>query len=97
MHTYLLWYTDEEDQRTTSANQVFPSTLDSWGQIQVIRLGARHFYLLSHLTGPEGHFIYILFFETGFLCVGLFVLELSVDQAGLELRNLPASAPQVLD
>jgi hypothetical protein len=32
------------------------------------------------------------FFETGFLCPGTY----SVDQAGLELRNLPASASQVL-
>jgi hypothetical protein len=38
-----------------------------------------------------------LFFETGFLCIALAVLELIfVDQAGLELRNLPASASQVL-
>ncbi len=42
-----------------------------------------------------------LFFETGFLCIALAVLELtlfwnSVDQAGLELRNPPASASQVL-
>jgi hypothetical protein len=36
------------------------------------------------------------FSETGFLCVALAVLELSVDQAGLELRNSPASASQVL-
>jgi hypothetical protein len=36
-------------------------------------------------------------FETGFLCIALAVLELtSVDQAGLKLRNLPASDPQVL-
>jgi hypothetical protein len=35
------------------------------------------------------------FFETGFLCIALAVLELnSVDQAGLELRN--SSASQVL-
>jgi hypothetical protein len=34
---------------------------------------------------------------TGFLCVALAVLELTlVDQAGLELRNQPASASQVL-
>jgi hypothetical protein len=34
------------------------------------------------------------FFETGFLCVALAVLALThfVDQAGLELRNPPASA-----
>jgi hypothetical protein len=36
----------------------------------------------------------IVFFETGFLCIALAVLELTVDQAGLELRNLPASASQ---
>ena len=43
-------------------------------------------------------FLFIGFFETGFLCVVLAVLELthSVDQAGLELRNLPASDSQVL-
>jgi hypothetical protein len=36
-------------------------------------------------------------FETGFLCVVLAVLELTlVVQAGLELRNLPASASHVL-
>jgi hypothetical protein len=35
-------------------------------------------------------YLFILFFETGFLCVALAVLELtthSVDQAGLKLRN----------
>ena len=31
-----------------------------------------------------------------FLCVALAVLELSVDQAGLELSDLPASTSQVL-
>ena len=32
-----------------------------------------------------------LFFETGFLCIALAVLELTfVDQAGLKLRNPPA-------
>jgi hypothetical protein len=37
------------------------------------------------------------FFETGFLCTALAVLELTfVDQAGLELRNLPASVSRVL-
>ena len=37
------------------------------------------------------------FFETGFLCIALAVLEThSVDQAGLELRNPPDSASQVL-
>jgi hypothetical protein len=47
-------------------------------------------------------FIFILFYvvsiETGFLYVTLAVLEftLDVDQAGLDLRNLPASASRVL-
>lgn len=33
------------------------------------------------------------FFETGFLCVALVIL----DQTSLELRDLPASASQVLE
>jgi hypothetical protein len=37
-----------------------------------------------------------LFFETGFLCIALAVLALSKDQAGLKLRNPPASASRVL-
>jgi hypothetical protein len=41
-------------------------------------------------------FFFFGFFETGFLCVALAVPELSEDQAGLKLRNLPASASQVL-
>jgi hypothetical protein len=41
--------------------------------------------------------VWFWFFETGFLCVALAVLELTLlDQAGLELRNPPASASQVL-
>ena len=41
--------------------------------------------------------LFFWFFKTGFLCVALAVLELtSIDQAGLELRNPPASASQVL-
>jgi hypothetical protein len=40
---------------------------------------------------------FFFFFETGFLCVALAVLEShSVDQAGLELRNPPASTFRVL-
>ena len=36
--------------------------------------------------------LFVCFFETGFLCIALAVLgEYSVDQACLELRNLPAS------
>jgi hypothetical protein len=42
-------------------------------------------------------FIYLLFFEKGFLCVALgYPGTCSVDQAGLKLRNSPASASQVL-
>jgi hypothetical protein len=56
--------------------------------------------ITMHLTVP-GFFFFFLdflrFFETGFLCIALAVLELtySVDQTGLKLRNLPASASQV--
>jgi hypothetical protein len=48
--------------------------------------------------GPFFVCLFVLFFfKTGFLCVALAVLELTfVDQAGLELRNPPASASQVL-
>jgi hypothetical protein len=46
-----------------------------------------------HKTNQYNILIIYFFSETGFLCVVLAVLELnSVDQAGLELRNLPASA-----
>jgi hypothetical protein len=44
-------------------------------------------------------FVFVfVFFETGFLCVALAVCPGThfVDQAGLELSNLPASASQVL-
>jgi hypothetical protein len=39
-------------------------------------------------------FFFFFFFETGLLCIALDVLELThfVNQAGLELRNPPASA-----
>jgi hypothetical protein len=44
-------------------------------------------------------FVFLFFgflVETGFLCVVLAVLELTVDQAGLKFRNPLASASQVL-
>jgi hypothetical protein len=41
------------------------------------------------------HFVF-LFFKTRFLCVALAILELSVDQAGLELKDPPASASGAL-
>ena len=42
-------------------------------------------------------FLSIGFFGTGFFYVALAVLELSVDQAGLELRDQPASVFQLLE
>jgi hypothetical protein len=42
-------------------------------------------------------FFVFLFFETGFLCSPGCPGTHSVDQAGLELRNPPASASQVLE
>ena len=43
-------------------------------------------------------FFFFWFFKTGFLCIALAVLELALwtKQAGLELRNPPASDSQVL-
>jgi hypothetical protein len=50
-----------------------------------LKAGLQHFFVL---------FCFVSFFETGFQCVALAVLENhSVDQAGLELRNPPPSAP----
>jgi hypothetical protein len=50
----------------------------------------------SHFLGIVTH-TFFFFFETRFLCIALAPVELTfVDQAGLELRNLPASASQVL-
>jgi hypothetical protein len=47
-----------------------------------------------------GFFIFKIFFETGFLCIALYSPGCPrthfIDQAGLELRNPPASASQVL-
>jgi hypothetical protein len=53
------------------------------------------FVFVFCFSGFLGFFVclFVLFFETGFLCVALAVLELTfVDQAGLELSNPPASA-----
>jgi hypothetical protein len=45
-------------------------------------------------------FCFVLMFcfvcETGFLCISLAILELTLEHAGLELGNLPASTSQVL-
>jgi hypothetical protein len=48
------------------------------------------------LDYPTSHQIFVLFFKTGFLCSPGCPGTHSVDQAGLELRNPPASAPQML-
>jgi hypothetical protein len=57
-------------------------------------------YKFEEKSSLQDLFIYLFFgffFKTGFLCIALAVLELTfVDQAGLELRNLPASASRVL-
>ena len=55
-------------------------------------------FLCVDLVNALALYLFIcLFFKTGFLCVALAVLELnSVDQAGLKLRNPPASASQML-
>jgi hypothetical protein len=42
-------------------------------------------------------FCFVLFFEAGFLCSPGYPGTHSVDHAGLQLRNLPASASQVLE
>jgi hypothetical protein len=56
----------------------------------------------AHLGSRDKGFLFVclfLFFETGFVCIALTVMELTthfVDHADLELRNPPASASQVL-
>jgi hypothetical protein len=51
----------------------------------------RHFF-----TPHPSLFVCFLFFETGFLCSPDCPGTHFVDQAGLELRNLPASASRML-
>lgn len=53
-------------------------------------LDGRHFYPLSHLASLSTEFFFL---KTGFLCLAMAVLELTlIDQAALELRDLPVSA-----
>jgi hypothetical protein len=40
--------------------------------------------------------LFVVIFEAGLLCVVLAVLELSVDQTSVKLRNPPTSASHVL-
>jgi hypothetical protein len=48
---------------------------------------------MGEFHGASLPYLFIFsFFDRVSLCVALTVLELSVDQAGLELRHLPASA-----
>ena len=51
---------------------------------------------IEHLPNILFFCLFVFFFKTRFLCIALSVLELTVDQAGLKLRNPPASASQVL-
>jgi hypothetical protein len=54
---------------------------------------------LRKLPNTHSNSFFVLFcfvFRDRVLCIALAVLELTVDQAGLELRTLPASASQVL-
>jgi hypothetical protein len=68
-------------------------TLLPWSHSPLLALRIFFIYLFIYLF----IYIYFWFFETGFLGVALAVLELTfVDQAGLELRNPPASASRVL-
>jgi hypothetical protein len=53
-------------------------------------------YILLMLGILLGVFCFLFFFKTGFLCSPGCAGTHSVDQAGLELRNLPASASRVL-
>jgi hypothetical protein len=41
-------------------------------------------------------FYFVSVFDARFLCVTLVILGLTIEQAGLELRDLPAPASQVL-
>ena len=66
----------------------FPPTLHI-----VQKLSYVIYTIICKLIGLVGFFVCLfLFFGTGFLCRAQAVLELTVDQAGLVLRNLPASA-----
>ena len=55
--------------------------------------------LLSFLPSflPSSFLSFPLSFLTGFHCVALDVLEISIDRADLKLRDLPASASRVLE
>ena len=53
--------------------------------------------LLNFMYEIHWAFCFVLFiFKTGFLCTALAVLEFTVDQAGLKLKDQPASASLVL-
>ena len=64
------------------------SDLNHW----VISLGQNlDTYLFTYLW-----FLFVFVFEAGFLCVALAVCTHSIGQAGLKLRDLPASISQVV-
>jgi hypothetical protein len=52
--------------------------------------------IVTQMLWETNHFPSFFFSETGFLCIALAPGTHFVDQAGLELRNLPASASCVL-
>jgi hypothetical protein len=80
-------------QRGTFGSHFSPSMMglgESRNQSQVIRLRGKQLYLVSHLTGLSVVFNFHIvltnsffffgfwFFETGFLCIALAVLELTL-------------------
>jgi hypothetical protein len=69
-----------------------------WTQLPCARVKkARPVGGVSLETTSRNNFFFFFFFETGFLCILLADPGThSVDQAGLELRNPPASASRVL-
>ena len=84
-------------------------TIVLWGQWGIIMIQASHMIWLcgkwaltvrkqpSHAKHIFFFFFFFWFSETGFLCIALVVPRTHfVDQAGLQFRNLPASASRVL-
>jgi hypothetical protein len=58
--------------------------------------GSEALGLQADTTGGHYTFCLFLFFKIGFLCVALAVQKSFCRPAGLELRDLPASASQAL-
>lgn len=63
-------------QRTTSKESVLSfSTCGPRNVIQVISLGSRYLYLLSHLSSPENHLSVLKILEIFFILDSLCVLN----------------------